>query len=310
MNSPSTLLDLPPAEFALDLAAIENHSGLLPSTKNKYTQVIAGYLNTGHNLFDARALSTYAAGLPAASRSHLRSATKLLMEDLAHSIKSQATPENVHAVNAALYRLEALTTAIVTERTKGEKSHTWLTGEEVRALMNTCPTGQVNGRRDWIVLACLVGTGLRREELAGLTFAALMVQPTARKRRVVLNVTGKGAKSRIIPLSEKLADQLASWKAEIGEGRIVRGLDRAGVLRAKLSPVSIFEIVRKHGAEIGFPALAPHDLRRTYAQLGLEAGVPITQISQLLGHASVATTQRYLNLSVNLEKTISDFIPL
>jgi integrase len=55
---------------------------------------------------------------------------------------------------------------------------------------------------------------------------------------------------------------------------------------------------------------AAHDLRRTFAKLGYEAGVPITQISKLLGHSSVATTQRYLNLELNLEITISDFIPL
>jgi len=55
--------------------------------------------------------------------------------------------------------------------------------------------------------------------------------------------------------------------------------------------------------------LAPHDLRRTYTQLGYEAGIPITQIGKLLGHASIATTQRYLNLELDLETTISDFIP-
>jgi integrase/recombinase XerC len=73
--------------------------------------------------------------------------------------------------------------------------------------------------------------------------------------------------------------------------------------------VALFHVVRKRGALIGKPELDPHDLRRTYAQLGYEAGVPITQISKLLGHASVATTQRYLNLELDLETTISDFIP-
>jgi integrase len=67
--------------------------------------------------------------------------------------------------------------------------------------------------------------------------------------------------------------------------------------------------VSKAGAAIGKPDLAPHDLRRTYAQLGYEAGVPITQISKLLGHANVATTQRYLNLDLDLSTTVSDFIP-
>jgi integrase len=61
---------------------------------------------------------------------------------------------------------------------------------------------------------------------------------------------------------------------------------------------------------MGRPNLEPHDLRRTFAQLGYEAGVSITQISTLLGHATVETTQRYLNLELDLEMTASDFIPL
>jgi integrase len=70
-------------------------------------------------------------------------------------------------------------------------------------------------------------------------------------------------------------------------------------------------IVQQFGAnEMARPVLAPPDLRRMYAQLGYEAGVPVTQISRLLGHASVATTQRYLNLDLDLKTTVSDFVPL
>ena len=81
-------------------------------------------------------------------------------------------------------------------------------------------------------------------------------------------------------------------------------------LGESMSAVAAFQIVRKYGKLIGVPGLAPHDLRRTYAHLGYQAGVPITQIKELLGHASVATTQRYLDLSLDLENTASDFVPL
>jgi integrase len=62
------------------------------------------------------------------------------------------------------------------------------------------------------------------------------------------------------------------------------------------------------GKLIGKRDLQPHDLRRTYAQLRFAAGVPITQISRQLGHASIETTQRYLNLELDLESTVSDFV--
>jgi integrase len=77
-----------------------------------------------------------------------------------------------------------------------------------------------------------------------------------------------------------------------------------------MSGVAIFQLVNRYGKAIGILELAPHDLRRTYAKLGYEAGVPITQISTLLGHANIATTQKYLDLALDLETTASDFIPL
>ena len=77
-----------------------------------------------------------------------------------------------------------------------------------------------------------------------------------------------------------------------------------------LSDVATFYILQKHGAEISIPELAPHDLRRTFAQIGYDAGVPITQISVLLGHSLVETTQRYLNLELALDVMASDFVPL
>ena len=126
----------------------------------------------------------------------------------------------------------------------------------------------------------------------------------------VLEVVGKGGKSRVIPIADKLAECLRDWSRETSGGRIARSLGRAQVIGESLSTTGIFDLVRKHGALISVDGLAPHDLRRTYAQLGYESGIPLTQISRLLGHASVATTQKYLNLSLNMESTISDFIPL
>jgi integrase/recombinase XerC len=87
-------------------------------------------------------------------------------------------------------------------------------------------------------------------------------------------------------------------------------VNKADKIGGALSSAGIFNVVRRAGQAIGKPGLAPHDLRRSYAQLGLSAGVPITQISKLLGHSSVAITQRYLNLELDLDETISDFIPV
>ena len=62
----------------------------------------------------------------------------------------------------------------------------------------------------------------------------------------------------------------------------------------RLSAVGVFRIVRKHGAMIGLPELAAHDLRRTFAQRVWEDTHDLLVVRDLLGHSSIATTQRYL----------------
>ena len=162
-----------------------------------------------------------------------------------------------------------------------------------------------------MALGLLVGAGLRRAEAVAVTFGDVKLQPIGEKMRTVIAVKGKGAKNRTVPISDKLANLIDAWGSEIGhQGRVLRSLGRDRIPGDSLSPVGLFNIVRGYGGELGKDDLAPHDLRRTYAQIGYESGVPITQISTLLGHASVATTQRYLNLDLDLDVTVSDFVPL
>lgn len=289
------------------LAAIDR-AGLQPTTQAQYRKALTNYLATGGSLTDATALAAYAAGLPKSSRAFLKAAVRLWGEKITTEAKTGATPENVNAVQATVYRIEALNQAITTEAAKGEKAHTWLSQTEVRALVQ-CHDNMA-GKRDRVVLSLLVGAGLRREELAALAFDSVVLQPVGGKFRAVLNVHGKGAKDRIVPISDRLAALLDDWRALAGPGLIARSVSNRREIGESLSAVQIFRIVRSAGQRIGKPDLAAHDLRRTYAQLGYEAGVPITQISKLLGHANVATTQRYLNLDTDLNSTVSDFIPI
>ena len=192
----------------------------------------------------------------------------------------------------------------------GQKAHTWLSQAQVKEITGLCGD-EIEGKRDWIILGLLLGAGLRRSELAKLTFDALKQQPTkSGKMRDILEVQGKGAKNRVIPIKPILADRLREWKEITGSGRVARSLGRKKELGASMSGVAVFHLVNKYGKKIGFSKLAPHDLRRTFAQLGYDAGIPITQLSVLLGHSSIDVTQKYLNLDLDLETTASDFIPL
>ncbi len=293
----------------LDFSAIER-ANLQPSTKAKYKKEIENLVLAGVDPQDYLALQEYADGLKSSRKSFLKSALRLMSQDFERAIKANATEGNIGKVQAGVYRLEAMREAVQVTKHKGEKAHVWLSPKQVTQITGLCGD-DLEGKRDWIVLSLPLGAGLRRNELSNLTFDALMQQPTKNgKMRDVLEVEGKGAKSRVIPIKPILAQRLREWKGIVGNGMVVRSLGMNKELGESMSGVAIFNLVNKYGKLVGIDALAPHDLRRTYAQLAYDAGLPITQISKLLGHAKIDTTQKYLNTDLDLDVTASDFIPL
>lgn len=295
-----------------DYSAIE-HAPLADTTKNQYKKAINNYLATGAQVGDVQALGDYAADLPRSSRAFLKAAIKIMSKDFEIQLKAGATPANVDQVTAGLYRLEAVQETIKVEPQKGSQANIWLSQKQVLEIMATCEDDIV-GQRDWIVLGLMFAAGLRRSELVELSFSDVYQVPrtngNGHKMRSMLNIKGKGAKNRQVPISEALAERIRKWQHDAGAGKIARSLGRKKVIGDSLSTIGAFKIVRKRGKMIGIEDLAPHDCRRTYAQLGFDAGVPVTQISKLLGHADIATTQKYLNLDLDVDSTVSDFIPL
>lgn len=291
--------------------AIIQAAQLQPSTKIKYIRAINALIDARVNPKERKELTRYAAGLSHSSRAFLKSALKLLVKEQVTNLKASANPENIAQVQAALLNLEAMSETIQVKAPKGEKTHIWLSREQVEDITSRPDRTTLQGMRDYIVLAVLLGAGLRRQELEELTFDHIRQQPTkAGTLRDVFAITGKGGKLRTVPISGRLGENLRTWKATTGGGYIARSINKAGAMGESLSSIGIHNIVRKYGAMIGIPELDAHDLRRSYAMIGYNAGVPITQISVLLGHSNVATTQRYLNLKVDIETTASDHMPL
>lgn len=288
------------------VTAMITAANLADSTKLKYQSVIAGYEGS---LTDPAGLAAYADTLSNSRKSCLKAVIKLWTNDMIDRVKGGATPDNVNQVQASIYRFESLQTAVTVKASNGEKAHTWLSQSEVKKLMALPDVATAAGLRDKVALGLLVAAGLRREEAVSLAFDAIKMQPIKGKIRTVIEVMGKGQKNRIVPISDVVATCIERWRATAGPGLILRSVSQVGEIGDGLSAVGLFKIVRGYGRAMDKPELAPHDLRRTYAQIGYESGVPITQISKLLGHSNIATTQRYLNLSLDLETTVSDFVP-
>jgi len=300
-----------PGDFVV--RTIQNDPALQPSTKHQYIKAIENYLATGGNLADPQALTEYALTVGSSTRSFLAAAVTRLAQELEQLAKGSATPENIATIQAAVFRTQALQNAIKIQQAKGEKAHTWLSYHEAEQLLEACNSRssgknefEIYTLRDRLAIGLMMAAGLRREEAASIQFTDIIKQD----KRYVLNVTGKGAKSRVVPISDHLAEAIIDWQFLIdAEGLILRSLGRNKEPKDSISTTGLYNIVQKRGSMIGKPDLQPHDLRRTFAELGRRAGVPISQISKLLGHASIETTQEYLNIELDLEMTISDFVP-
>jgi integrase len=303
--------DIDPGTFAI--RAILNDPTLQRSTKQQYISAIENYLATGESLLDPIALAEYAITVGSSTRAFLAAAVSRMAEELEQLAKGNATPDNIHRIQAAVFRAQALQKAIRSEIKSGRRAHTWLTSVEAEQLLAACehrPSGnrefKIFALRDRLALGLMMAAGLRREEAASLRFEDVVRQD----QRYVLNVAGKGAKDRVVPINERLAKAILSWQDLVGpKGNILRSLGRNRKPGKSISATALYNIVQKRGSLIGKPDLQPHDLRRTYAELGRRAGVPIEQISILLGHASIKTTQEYLNIELDLEMTVSDFVP-
>jgi site-specific recombinase XerD len=290
--------------------AIIEATDLAATTKRQYCLAIDRMIAAHVDPRDIEALTKYAHGLKTSSPAFLKSALLLLFTDYANRLKSSATPENLAEVQAVLLNIEAMMNTIKIKKSKGTRTHVWLTAEQIEQLTALPDRATMKGKRDWIVLATLLATGARRDELSNLTSDALKSQPVKNGVRYVMEILGKGSKSRIVPVSRMYADHLKEWIALVGAGRIARSIDRVGRIGESLSGKSINEIVGEYGTMIGVPELQSHDCRRSFAMIGLNEGIPIEQISVVLGHGNISTTQKYLNLKLNLIDTISDYIPL
>ncbi len=299
--------------LAIVLQAIKTNRKLQDSTKDQYTRAIENYSKTGRSLTDPHDLQDYMNTVSPSTQSFLSATIGILARDIEIRAKSSATPENVLEVQAMVYKAQALQDSIQVERVKGSKSHVWLSAADLKALIRSCDTratgkleNPLMAQRDKMVIRLLAGAGLRRTEGSKLEFADMNQEGD----RCVLNVLGKGAKLRPVPISSELAGHLKDWLEVVGDGRVLRTLGRGGKISDSMGTGAIYNLVAKRGKQIGKPELQPHDLRRTYAQLGYAAGVDIGQISKSLGHLSIKVTQDYLNLEIDLETAVSDFIPL
>ena len=161
-----------------------------------------------------------------------------------------------------------------------------------------------------MLLALLVGSGLRRGELAGLEFSAIAQREG---RWAIVDLVGKHGRVRTVPMPSWAKTALDGWAAAAGidSGSVLRRVSKGGrVGPGPLGAQSIFETVVSYARKAGLGKITPHDLRRTFAKLAHLGRAPLEQIQISLGHASIQTTERYLGLKQNLHDAPCDRLGL
>jgi site-specific recombinase XerD len=186
----------------------------------------------------------------------------------------------------------------------------WLTAEQGQALWQAADRERLKGKRDRALLALLLACGLRRHEIAKLTFGHLQQREG---HWAIVDLSGKAGHVRTIPVPDWVHGLLNEWTqaAGIDAGKLFRRVNSAG--RAWGEAVTeklVWHVVKEFAAKIGVAKLAPHDLRRSCARLCRASGGELEQIQFLLGHVSVQTTERYLGTKQDLVHVPNDAIKL
>jgi integrase/recombinase XerD len=171
-----------------------------------------------------------------------------------------------------------------------------LTVDQVARLVEAPDTSTPLGRRDRAILEFLYGTGCRVSELTDLDLHDLDFET---KTAIV---TGKGNKQRLVPIGSFAAEAIQFWLPDRLELR--RSGDDSGALFLtargnRLSRQTVWRIVRTAGESVGIPQmhLSPHVLRHSAATHMVEGGADLRTVQELLGHASLSTTQIYTKVS-------------
>jgi len=176
-----------------------------------------------------------------------------------------------------------------------------LTQSEVRALLDATLEAVADdgsaGLRDLAMLELLYATGIRVGELVGLDLDDL-----DRGRRVV-RVFGKGRKERAVPYGAPASDAIEIW---LDRGRPELSTERSGpalflgVRGGRIDQRTVRSVVHTRLAAVeGAPDLGPHGLRHTAATHLLEGGADLRSVQEILGHASLGTTQIYTHVSTD-----------
>jgi integrase len=196
-------------------------------------------------------------------------------------------------------------TEIPNIRQKGTRLGNWLTKEQAKELLAVPDRSTLKGKRDYVILALLVGCALRRQELASLDVGTIQQREG---RWVLADLEGKGRRIRTVAVPVWVKQGINAWMTAAGieEGPLLRSIAKGGKMGESLSDWAVWSVVEQSARQIGIERFGAHDLRRTCAKLCRKSGGDLEQIKFLLGHSSIQTTERYLGSEQEIVTAVND----
>jgi len=192
---------------------------------------------------------------------------------------------------------------------KGTRLGNWLTREQAKELLAIPDRSTLKGKRDYVILAILVGCALRRQELAVLDVDTIQLREG---RWVLADLEGKGRRVRTVAVPVWVKQGINAWVTAAGveDGRLLRAISKGGKVKKSLSDWAVWSVVEQCAKQIGIERFGAHDLRRTCAKLCRKNGGDLEQIKFLLGHSSIQTTERYLGSEQDIAVAVNDNLGL
>ncbi|WP_334109115.1 site-specific tyrosine recombinase XerD [Methylobacillus sp.] len=263
--------------------------GLAKNTLNSYRQDLAGFADW---LQQSRS-----AGMLEAAEDDIQGYIALRFP--------QSKPRSISRLIASLRRFyryalrESLVSADPTIRIETPKLPRSLpkslSEEDVERLIEAPDTNTDLGLRDRAMLETLYATGLRVSELVGLQVTELSLSDG------VVRVTGKGSKTRLVPLGEQAVEWLMRYLAEGRPAILQRRLNDHLFVTQRgdgMTRQAFWYLIKRYAARAGITVtLSPHVLRHAFATHLLNHGADLRVVQMLLGHADISTTQIYTHVA-------------
>jgi len=168
-----------------------------------------------------------------------------------------------------------------------------LSVEQAQRLLDADADGDAARARDAAMFELLYSSGLRLGELVALDVGKGRLDLTAGE----VTVTGKGRKTRTVPVGARARDALRRWlELRAGLARAGEAALFVGARGARIAPGAVRQRLRAWALRQGIDAVHPHMLRHSFASHVLQSSQDLRAVQEMLGHASVSTTQVYTHL--------------